>query len=131
MRELLGLDAIGVWVTFIEELASFSDQIVSMVSLIAPEDSDLANVQSREAPSRRLRIRARDRAKIRAYIRADQGAHRVMKAFLMYRDRDFDPQQLLSGREKEARFRRSDQKLSLERLLPWNAQALRQDSDST
>ena len=50
-----------------------------------------------------------------------------MKAFLMYRDRDFDPQQLLSGREKEARFRRSDQKAPLEQLLPWNEQALRQD----
>jgi hypothetical protein len=45
----------------------------------------------------------------------------------MYRDRDFDPQLLLSRREKEARLRRSDQRLALEQLLPWNEQALAQD----
>ena len=50
-----------------------------------------------------------------------------MKAFLMFRDRDFDPQQLLSRREKESRLRRSDQKLRLEQILPWNEAALRQD----
>lgn len=51
-----------------------------------------------------------------------------MKAFLMYRDRDFDPQQLLSRRDKELRYRDSDQKaLRLEQLLPWNEAALRQD----
>lgn len=41
MQDLLGLGVIGVWVTFIEELASFSDHTVSMVSLIAPEDPTL------------------------------------------------------------------------------------------
>ena len=33
MGRLLQLDLIGVWVTFVEELASFSDQTVSMVKL--------------------------------------------------------------------------------------------------
>ena len=41
MGRLLQLDLIGVWVTFVEELASFSDQTVSMVSLIAPDDPTL------------------------------------------------------------------------------------------
>jgi hypothetical protein len=51
-----------------------------------------------------------------------------MKAWLMYRDRDFDLQQLLSRREKELRFRNADQKaLDLRQLLPWNQEALRQD----
>jgi DNA mismatch repair ATPase MutS len=50
-----------------------------------------------------------------------------VKAFLMHRDRDFDPQRLLSRREKESRFRRSDQTSSLDQLLPWNERALRQD----
>jgi DNA mismatch repair ATPase MutS len=51
-----------------------------------------------------------------------------MKAFLMYRDRDFDSQQLLSRREKELRYRNADQQaLRLEQLLPWNETALRQD----
>jgi DNA mismatch repair ATPase MutS len=51
-----------------------------------------------------------------------------MKAFLMYRDRDFDPQQLLARRERELGYRNADHNaLRLEQLLPWNEAALRQD----
>jgi MutS domain V len=51
-----------------------------------------------------------------------------MKAFLMHRDRDFDPQQLLARRDKELRFHRgNEQGLELRQLLPWNEAALRQD----
>jgi MutS domain V len=51
-----------------------------------------------------------------------------MKAFLMYRDRDFDPQRLLIQREREGRNGRgTDPKLNLQQILPWNEQALRQD----
>jgi DNA mismatch repair ATPase MutS len=51
-----------------------------------------------------------------------------MKAFLMYRERDFDSSQLLSRREKELRYRREKQQaLRLEQLLPWNEGALTQD----
>jgi DNA mismatch repair ATPase MutS len=50
-----------------------------------------------------------------------------MKAFLMYRSRDFDPKQLIVRREKEHRPRAPDHSLDLEQLLPWNEQALRQD----
>lgn len=51
-----------------------------------------------------------------------------MKAFLMYRNRDFDPQQLLIRREKELRHNRgADQGLNLQQVLPWNEAALRQD----
>ena len=31
-----------------------------------------------------------------------------MKAFLMYRDRDFDPEQLMMRREKESRYNRKN-----------------------
>ncbi len=51
-----------------------------------------------------------------------------MKAFLMYRDRDFDPQQLLARRDKELRHHRgNEQGLELRQALPWNEAALRQD----
>ena len=50
-----------------------------------------------------------------------------MKAFLMYRDRDFDPQQLLARRERDSRARAKDQSLSLQQVLPSNATALTQD----
>jgi DNA mismatch repair ATPase MutS len=50
-----------------------------------------------------------------------------MKAFLMYRDRDFDPQQLLSRRERDLRPRNMDRGLDLRQLLPWNEGQLIQD----
>lgn len=46
----------------------------------------------------------------------------------MYDDRDFDSSQLLSRRDRELRYRNTDQTaLALEQLLPWNEGALRQD----
>jgi DNA mismatch repair ATPase MutS len=50
-----------------------------------------------------------------------------MKTFLMYRDRDFDPLQRLSRRERNSRASATDQSLSLRQLLPSNEAALTQD----
>lgn len=50
-----------------------------------------------------------------------------MKAFLMYRDRDFDPRRILARRENEVRPGYKDQGPGLQELLPWNERALRQD----
>ncbi|MGP0084625.1 MAG: MutS-related protein [Steroidobacteraceae bacterium] len=51
-----------------------------------------------------------------------------MKAFLMYKDRDFDPGQLMIRREKESRYSRNNQQVpTLQDVLPWNEEALRQD----
>jgi DNA mismatch repair ATPase MutS len=51
-----------------------------------------------------------------------------MKAFLMHRTRDFDPRQLLIRRDRELRHSRSvDAELSLQQVLPWNADALQRD----
>jgi DNA mismatch repair ATPase MutS len=49
-----------------------------------------------------------------------------MKAFLMHRDRDFDPRQLMMRREKE-RPRNPDPALNLQLMLPWNEAAVTQD----
>jgi DNA mismatch repair ATPase MutS len=51
-----------------------------------------------------------------------------MKAFLMFRDKDFDLEQLLARREHAARFKSSkDQRLDIQQMLPWNEGALRDD----
>jgi DNA mismatch repair protein MutS len=41
MEQILELGSLCVWVTFIEELASFDEHIVSMVSTVAPQDPTL------------------------------------------------------------------------------------------
>jgi DNA mismatch repair ATPase MutS len=50
-----------------------------------------------------------------------------MKAFLMFRDRDFDTEQLLARRETASRSRSVDQRLALQQMLPWNEEALSKD----
>lgn len=50
-----------------------------------------------------------------------------MKAYLMHRDQDFDPQTLLSERKRVSRLRNEDPDAALRQLLPWNEKALRQD----
>jgi DNA mismatch repair protein MutS len=41
MQKILDLDLLCVWVTFADELASFSQQTVSMVSTVVPENPTL------------------------------------------------------------------------------------------
>ncbi|MBI2852612.1 MAG: DNA mismatch repair protein MutS [Chloroflexi bacterium] len=41
MESLSQLDLLCVWVTFVEELASYSDKAVSMVSMVAPQNPSL------------------------------------------------------------------------------------------
>jgi DNA mismatch repair protein MutS len=41
METIIELDALSVWVTFIDELSSFSEKTVSMVSMVVPENPAL------------------------------------------------------------------------------------------
>ncbi len=50
-----------------------------------------------------------------------------MKAYLMFRDQDFDPEQILIQREKKPRAFETDERLSLQRFLPWDEKAIIQD----
>ena len=51
-----------------------------------------------------------------------------MKAFLMFRDKDFDHEQLLARRDHATHARSSkDQRLDFQQMLPWNEEALKND----
>jgi DNA mismatch repair protein MutS len=38
MEKVIELDALCVWVTFVDELSSYSNKVVSMVSTVVPEN---------------------------------------------------------------------------------------------
>jgi len=48
-----------------------------------------------------------------------------MKTFLMYKNRDFDPKQILSQRDRKRSW--ASNNLNLDRILPWNERDLTQD----
>ncbi|GAB4407124.1 MAG: hypothetical protein OHK0032_02410 [Thermodesulfovibrionales bacterium] len=41
MEKIIRLDLLCVWVSFIDELASFAEQVVSMVSTVVPENPQI------------------------------------------------------------------------------------------
>lgn len=51
----------------------------------------------------------------------------MMKAFLLYPDRDFDDRRILSSEDLDWRSREADREARLRPLLPWNAAQINQD----
>ena len=51
MEKVIGLDLLCVWVTFVDELASFSEQTVSMVSTVVPENPTMRTYKIVKRPA--------------------------------------------------------------------------------
>ena len=51
MEQILQLDALCVWVTFIDELSSLSEKTVSMVSTVDPENPALRTYEIVRKPA--------------------------------------------------------------------------------
>jgi DNA mismatch repair ATPase MutS len=51
IEKIIQRDAVCVWVTFVDELASFSQQVVSLVSMVDPEDPTIRTFKVLRRPA--------------------------------------------------------------------------------
>ena len=70
LTKVMRLDALCVYVTFIDELASLGEQVVSMMSTIVPDEPGRAHLQGGPEARRRPGLRAGHRREIRPHLSA-------------------------------------------------------------
>ena len=91
LEQIMRIGALCVCVTFIDELASLGESTVSMVSTVVPDRpaERTFKVVRRPADGLAYAMSLADKHGV-TYARLQERL-RVMKAHLLYRDRDFDP----------------------------------------
>jgi DNA mismatch repair protein MutS len=70
MASISGMELICLWVTFVEELSSFSDRVVSLVSLVVPEDPTVRTFKIVRRPANGLSYASALAEKFRLTYRA-------------------------------------------------------------
>ena len=101
IAKLVELGALCVWVTFVDELASIGPHTVSMTSTVVPDNPAMRTFKVVRRPADGLAYAMAIAQKYRLTYEAIRDRVPPMKAYLMYRDRDFDPDQLIVRKEAE------------------------------
>ena len=107
LAQMTELGLLGLYVTFLDELATSTPACVSMVGTVNPDDPAERTYKIVRRPADRLRLRSRHRAQVPAYLPAAEGAHcpclrrHSVKVHLMYADRDFAPDAALPVNEPD------------------------------
>ena len=90
LTTVMRLDALCVYVTFVDDLAALGGQVVSMMSTIVPENPAERTYKVVEKAGQRPGLRAGHRREIRRYLRTATAKARVMKVHLLHEAEDFD-----------------------------------------
>ena len=90
LDRMTALGLLGVYVTFVDELASRNAACVSLVGTVVPDNPAERTFRIVRKPADRLAYAAAIGPKYRPDLPATEGTAGLMKAFLMYPDRDFD-----------------------------------------
>ena len=90
LTKVMQLDALCVYVTFVDELASLGEQVVSMMSTIVPENPAERTYKVVRKPADGLAYALAIAEKHGLTYERLRGQGRAMKVHLLYEDQDFD-----------------------------------------